>query len=819
MLSCRVLDLTDERGQLCGQILADLGADVVLIEPPGGSHSRTVGPFAGDIEDRERSLVHWSQNRGKRSVELDLDGADGRAALLDLVRGADVVVDSFDPGHLDRRGLGHEVLSEANPALVHVSITAFGSDGPKADWAYSDLTLAAAAGPMALTGDDDRAPLRVSLPQAFLHAGADAAGATLVALYERDHHSGLGQHVDISAQQSYSVASQSYLLSHPCRTGAASRSAGGIRPQNLDAQIQLLWPCADGQVSITFLFGASIGPFTQRLMSWIHDEGFCDAATRDKDWVGFGARLFAGTETVEEYGRIKQIVTDFCATKTKAELFEATFSRRVLIAPVTTTEELLASEQFADRRFWHDVDCGTTGTVRFPGAFAKFSATPLPNLAAPAPLGADTEAVLAEAARRPPITVRAREGATGGDPPPPPAPRPLEGLKVADFMWVFAGPWATRTLADLGATVVRVESTDRLDTLRTAGQFQDEHTDPEWAVQFANLNPGKQSLALDLSRPEGRDIAIDLVRWADVATESFTPGTMAAFGLDYTSLTEFRPDLVMASSCLMGQTGPQASLAGFGTMAAAVSGWFHITGWPDRLPCGPFGAYTDYVSPRFLVVSILAALEHRRRTGEGQYIDLSQAEASMRLLAPAVLDYTVNGRIMDRVGNDDPVHAPHGVYAAEGNDDWVAVSVTDDTSWRGLCDLLGCSDLASLSAAERRSRRRQLDQRVGAWVGARTAGEAMTTLQAAGVAAHQVQNTVEAFDDPQLAHRGHFLQVPHEAMGTTWVEGSRLRLARTPPRTEVGPPTIGQHSWEVLTEVLGYSEDRAAELAATGVLE
>ena len=774
MLPYRVLDLTDERGQLCGQILANLGCDVVLVEPPGGSHSRQVGPFAGDVVDPERSLVHWSQNRGKRSAVLDLASPADRDRFCALVTDADVVIDSFDPGELAALGLEHGRLAEINPGLVHVSITAFGSDGPKANWAYSDLTLAASAGPMSLTGDDDRAPLRISLPQAFLHAAADAAGGALVALFERDHHSGLGQHVDISAQQSYSVASQSYLLATPTRSGPASRVAGGVRVGGLDTKIQLLWPCKDGQVSVTFLFGASIGPFTRRLMEWVHEEGFCDEATRDKDWIDFAVMLYDGREPIAEYERLKGVLVDFFATKTKAELFEATFTRRVLIAPVTTAEELVHSPHFGARNFWEQVDCGEHGAVTFPGAFAKFSATPLPSLAAPAQLGANTAEVLAEAGTRPGTTkpVRTNHGK--------PAERPLEGLKVADFLWVFAGPWASRTLADLGATVVRVESIHHLDTLRTAGNFQDDKTHPDWAVQFANVNTGKRSIALDLSKPEARDVAVDLVRWADVTLESFTPKAMKAWGLDYASLVKIRPDLVMASSCLMGQVGPHASLAGFGTMAAAVSGWFNITGWPDRQPCGPFSAYTDYVAPRFLLVSVLAALEHRRRTGQGQYIDLSQAEASARLLGPAILDYSVNRRVMGRAGNFDPTFAPHGVYPAAGNDAWVAVAVTNDEQWRALCGVLDRPDLVGLSGTDRLDRLRELDDVVVPWTSQRSAAEAMGTLQAAGIPAHQVQNSPEAFEDPQLAHRGHFVQVPHAAMGETWVEGSPGSVCRVP---------------------------------------
>lgn len=808
VLSYRVVDLTDERGQLCAKLLADLGADVVLVEPPGGSRSRAMGPFAGDEPGPQRSLFHWAYNRGKRSVVLDLHSEAGRARLLELLADADVLVESFDPGTLDALGLSRAVLAGVNPALVHVAITAFGSDGPKANWPATDLTLAAASGYSSLTGDEDRAPLRISVPQVFHHAAADAAGAALAALYERDHHSGLGQFVDISAQQSHSVCTQSFLLCHPGNSGAASRVAGGIRLGGLDTKVQLLWPCKDGQVSVTFLFGVSMGPFTRNLMEWVHEEGFCDEATRDKDWIDYGTMLYDGREPISEYERIKGVVHDFLATKTKAELYAATFSRRLLIAPVTTMEELLHSEHFAARRFWQDADAGPFGTVRTAGAFAKFSAAPLANTPLATSEGSPADIVWASPRAASPPVAQPHEASRRA--------RPLEGLKIADFMWVFAGPFASRNLADLGATVVRIESNRRLDTLRTAGNFQDDRIHPDWAMQFTNVNAGKRSITLDLSNPAGREVAVDLVRWADVTMESFTPKAMPSFGLDYESLRRHKPDLIMTSSCLMGNAGPEAALAGFGTMAAAVSGWFHITGWPDRLPCGPFSAYTDYVSPRLLLPAVLAAVEHRRRTGQGQHIDLSQAEASLQFMAHAVLDFTVNGRIAERCGNDDAVFAPHGTYRAAGDDQWVSIAVTDDDAWRQLCQVLERPDLAPMVAGERLARRRELDEIVEAWTCRRPPAETAERLVRLGVAAHQVQNTVEAWHDPQLRHRDHFRRVPHGAMGETWVEGSRFRLSRTPPVVGT-PPTLGEHNWEVLTDVLGYDEERAAALAASGV--
>ncbi len=846
----RVLDLTDERGQLCGQILATLGADVIAVEPPGGSRSRRIGPFVenpstsgdgafddrasddrafddrasddGAVDEKERSLFHWSFNRGKRSVELDLAADDGREQFLALVAGADVVVESAGAGVMDELGLGPGAVAEANPAVVNASISAFGQTGPKARWHESDLIVGAASGVLILTGNEDRPPLRITLPQAYHHASIDAACGIMAALYERQHRSGLGQHLDISAQQSFNVASQSFMLNAVCNTGPAERVAGGIRLAGLDTTVQLLWPCADGQVSLTLLFGTALGPFTRNLMEWVHEEGFCDEATRDKDWITYANDLFAGTEPIAEYDRVKACVGDFLATKTKDELLAASFERRVLIAPVTTAADVVNSEQWAAREFWDDVET-PAGTVRFPGPFAKFMGTPRPNLPAAPQVGAHTEEVLRAPARtlEPlPDPVQPEPARSGtGEPEATGGRLPLEGLKVADFMWVFAGPFASRMLADLGAEVVRVESTQALDALRTAGNFQDDNTDPDWALQFSNINAGKLGMTLDLGSPDARDLVHDLVRWGDVTLESFSPKAMAAWGYDYESLRAVRPDLIMASSCLMGQTGPHRLLAGFGTMAAAISGFFHLTGWPDREPCGPFMAYTDYVSPRFLLASILAALEHRRRTGDGQYIDLSQAEATMQLQTPAILDYTVNGRVMERAGNDDRAHAPHGVYPVAGDDRWIAIAVTDDRAWKALCEQLGRDDLAELDGDARRDRRRELDGLVAAWTSDRDGEATMAELQAAGVAAHVVANTDQVVADPQLAHRGHFVEVPHDAMGTTVVEACRLHLDRTPPRTETGAPTLGQHTWQVLTEVLGHDDDTAAALIGLGIFE
>lgn len=371
----RVLDLTNERGLLCGQILGDLGADVVQIEPLGGSPARRLGPFADDVPHPDRSLHWWAHCRNKRGVTLDLDRPEGRDLLHRLVAKADFLIESETPGVQAARGLDYAALAAVNPRLVYVSITPFGQDGPKARWADSDLVLMAAAGPLALTGDTDRAPLRMSVPQAYEHASAEAAGAALVAHHERAR-SGRGQHVDVSAQQAIALATQSGILSAAVGFPDAQRASGGIRVGPLS--VRFVFPARDGHVSISFLFGSSVGPFTGRLMRWVHEEGFCDAATRDKDWIRFLDKMFAGEETFAELERAKDVVAAFTRTKTKAELLAAALERDLLIAPVATTREVVESTQLAARGYWRDVvHPELARTVRYPGPFAKLGATPI----------------------------------------------------------------------------------------------------------------------------------------------------------------------------------------------------------------------------------------------------------------------------------------------------------------------------------------------------------------------------------------------------------------------------------------------------------
>ncbi len=401
--------------------------------------------------------------------------------------------------------------------------------------------------------------------------------------------------------------------------------------------------------------------------------------------------------------------------------------------------------------------------------------------------------------------------------------QPLTGVKVLDFMWAIAGPGSTRMLADYGATVVRVETSHRFDACRTVGPFQNGRPGAESSGLFYNMNAGKHPLSVDLSKPEGRAVILDLVRWADVVTESFSPKAMQAWGFDYESLRKVKPNLIMLSTCLMGQTGPMAKFAGFGNLAAAIVGFTNLAGWPDRPPAGPFGAYTDYIAPWFNAAAILAALEYRDRTGQGQLIDLSQGEASLHFLAPALLDTRLNQRKQERNANHDLNYAPHGVYPTTGTDCWVAIAVTSDEQWRGLCTAMKRTDLLTdtrfTTKATRLAHQNELDELISMWTKDQEKFALEATLQAAGVPATAVRTMKELASDPQLVHRQHFVELDHPKFGKTTVEGSRFRLSRTPARIGGMAPTLGRDNQYVLETLLGYSEERITEIVASGVLE
>jgi benzylsuccinate CoA-transferase BbsF subunit len=371
----------------------------------------------------------------------------------------------------------------------------------------------------------------------------------------------------------------------------------------------------------------------------------------------------------------------------------------------------------------------------------------------------------------------------------------------------------------------------RLDTCRTIGPYLNNKPGINRSGIFINLNAGKFGISLDLSKDEGREVLRDLVRWGDIVTESFSPKAMRAWGLDYAALRKVNPSLIMVSSCLMGQTGPFSKFAGYGNLAAAMCGFGNLCGWPDRAPAGPYGSYTDCVAPRFTIASILAALEYRRRTGRGQYIELSQAEASMHFLGPALLDYIANGHVETGQGNRDRHFAPHGVYPCAAEDSWIAIVCTTDEQWRVLSALIDGSekrgpvenDYATFarfsSVAERLQNQEHLDRIVGNWTRSWDALELESLLQSHGIAASKAATSDDLSRDPQLAWRQHFVDVEDSRLGKLVVERSSYILSDTPDKIARSAPALGDDTNYVLENVLGYSRARIEELKARSILQ
>ncbi len=804
----RVLDLTDVRGQLTGMMLGDLGADVIRVEPPGGSDARRVGPFLADAPEADASLAFAAYNRNKRSIELDLESPVGRARFLELLRGADFLLDSGPPSLLDAAGLDVDALQRENDTLVHVRITPFGADGPHAAFPASDLTIAALSGAMSLQGDADRAPIRLSVPQAWRHAGAEAAVAALVG-HARTRTTGKGVFVDVSAQSALTWTMLNGLTAAPIQGRDLERDGAGLQIGPIT--FPLVHPAKDGHV-VTL----AIGGMMQKIKPWMIESGTVDAAWYDReDWDDYDRKLYRGGDFAISFAELGEAADRFLATRDRNDLFRSGLEIGQTIAPVMRVEDMLDFDQLVAREYFHEIELANGARVKAPGPFSRPSGETFEIRRRAPRVGEHTDEIVAELEAGP------RERIPLATPTPPTA-LPFEGLKVADFSWVGVGPISAKYLADHGADVVHIESSVRPDALRTAGPFKDGEAGWNRSQFFGEFNTSKRSLALDLKHEGAAEVKERLLGWADVVLESFTPGAVDRLGIGYARASEINPGIIVVSSCLMGQTGPIASMAGYGYHAAAVAGFFELVGWPDRDPVGPWNAYTDTVAPRFLTSTLLAALDHKRRTGEGQHIDLGQMEAALHFLAPEILASQATGEIFSRNGNRSADAAPQGVYPCAGEDEWLAIGIESDAQWRALRECLGdpawARDPSLDEVAGRLEAHDAIDAHLAAWTRERKPRDAMETLVREGVPAGHVQRSSDLQNDPQLAHRGFYRQFEHGEMGRVPYSGHQFRVSGY-DNGPIGPsPLLGGESFEVLNDWLDFSPEQVAELMAGGAI-
>ncbi len=399
---------------------------------------------------------------------------------------------------------------------------------------------------------------------------------------------------------------------------------------------------------------------------------------------------------------------------------------------------------------------------------------------------------------------------------------PLEGIKVADFTWVWTGPTTTKVLADFGATVVRIESNKRLGVWRITPPFKDDVVGPNRGGVFNSINTGKMSVTIDLAHPKGKELAKKFVAWADIVTDNFAGGAMERMGLSYEVLKKIKPDIIMMSSALMGQTGPWHDSPGYGDQLSAISGLHEISGWPDRIP-GEIGFYTDFIAPRFNALTILAALDYRRRTGKGQYLDVAQHQGGVQYVAPLLLDYVANKRIATREGNRDPYAAPHGNYQCQGDDRWCAIEVYTDEEWQSFCNVMGnpewTKDAKFATLEKRKENEEELDSLVQEWTINKSDEDVMMELQAAGIAAGRVGTTEDQMEnDPQLKYRNFYQEREHPELGKYRPPRQPCVLSKTPCEIRRAP-LLGEHTEYAFKEILGMTDEEIEEYVVEGVIE
>ncbi len=808
----RVLDLTDEKGLLCGKLLGDLGADVIKVERPGGDPARYICPFYHDEVDPNKSLFWWTLNTSKRGITLDIESPEGKETFEKLVKTADFVLESFPPGYLDRLGLGYEDLEGLNPRIILVSITPFGQTGPYKDYKSPDIVAWGMGGEMYPCGDADRPPVRISHhSQAYLHASAEAAAGAMVALHQRSA-TGRGQRVGVSIQEC--VVRVTYLpTSGWDMLKTVHRRAGGLMP---NSRIRRVWPCKDGHV-IWMYWAGLLASWNLPFFEWLSSEGMPVEFLKSIDWATLDMALMSQ----DDITRIEKLTCAFFVTRTKAELLEGALRHRVMLYPISTAKDMVESVQLESREFWTGTEHPELGeSILYPGAFTRTTEAP-PRILRRAPLiGEHNSEILG------PLMTNNRDEPAGADrlTSPQDGPYlPLKDVRIVEFAWNITGPQATRTLTAYGAEVIKIENKTHPDPYRTGGAFKDGIGGLNRTGNFNQDNAGKLSVSLNLAQPKGVELAKKFVARADIVVENFAGGVMERMGLGYSKLREVKPDIIMLSTCMQGQTGPYASHPGLGWHLTALSGFFQINGWPDREPMAPDGPYTDYIAPHFNVLAIMAAMDYRRRTGKGMYIDMSQYENGIQFLSPLVLDYIVNKRVATRMGNRSNFAAPHGAFRCKGDDRWCAIAVMNEDEWTAFCKVTGhpawTADTKFGTLERRKGNEDELEKLVEAWTVGHSAEDVMDMMQRAGVGAGVLETGQDLLEgDPHLRCRRFFEEVDHPEIGKYRVPRPCFLLSKSSYDMRRSP-LLGEHSEYCFKEILGISEEEIAELVMEGVIE
>ena len=789
----RALDLTDLSGQLCGRVLADLGMEVIKIEPPGGDPVRNLAPFITSADGKRLSTVFAHLNAGKASKVLDLNAAAGRAQFREWVRDADVVIESFQPGDLDGKRLGYKDLAAINPRIVMASITGFGQTGPKKNLACNDLVALAESGFLYISGDPSLPPVKPPETQAYYFASLFATAGLLAALYRRER-TGQGDHVDASMQEA--LATQEHIIRLWANEQQIAKRAGSQHGSVAPAKI---FSCKDGFV---YLY-VTRQHWKLFLSLWKEHPAVFDAP----DWLN---NLYRRAHADELNPAVEAFLSGF----TMAEITEFLQAKGIPCVPVNTPLGFANDEQVRERGFMAPVEHAGFGKTKQPAIpFMIDSARP-PVGSVPVLDRWQPSVAIPNECEGSKISPSGRNDRQPGD-------SPLHGMRIVSFDHVLAGPYGTTILAELGADVIKVESSKGgMDPFRFFGTGED----PNLSPRFLEFNRNKRSFTVNLKHPKGQGVLHDLVAKADAVLDNYSVDVVERIGLAYDQLCKVNPDIINLRMPGLGTTGPKRHFSTVGVNITAFTGLTYLWNHPGvtHPPIGSQTVFPDYVSGTLCAIIIISGVLYRERQKRGAFIDLGQSEATAFMIGAHLMEAASSGKNPEPIGNISVSVAPYGCYPCLGEDRWCVIAAENEQQWAALARIIGSGmtgDRRFATIAERLKNRDALDAMIGSWTKTKEAFALRDQLQGAGIPCGVVQTGEDLVNDPHLQQRGFIVAVDNPRLGRVVLPNFPLQFTNAKLTRRWEFPVLGRDTETVLRDVVGYDEATIAAHRRDGVLE